>query len=47
MLPVVGMEARWLLVNRGGLARNVSLCYRGLRKLRHDKVSFVPVRGVA
>ena len=47
MLPVVDMVARWALISRGVLERNVSLYYRGLWRLRHDQVCVVPAEGVA
>ena len=46
MLPVFDMVARWELLSMGGLERKVSLCYRGLLRLRYDQVGVVPVKGV-
>ena len=47
MLTVFDIVSRWVIVIRGGLARKVSLCYRGLRSTRHDQVSVVHVERVA
>ena len=46
-LPVFDIVSSRVLVGRGILARKVSLCYSGLRRLRRNQVSVVPIECIA